>query len=913
MQKVNKYSRAVGPKLYPLLILVMIITAVLLVNSLYLSGVTFYQWLTDTNIQDGFYLWMFLLHLIIGLILVAPFVVYAVIHAINTRGYQNNTAKRAGYLLLFSALIVLITGLLLTRYNTDIEALNSQYRSLLYWLHVLIPILGIWLFVLHRLSGRSINFKIGKWLFGISLCAVASYLLFNSDLPETTQQNELFAPSLSTTKSGDLIPSNQLNNNEFCITCHEDSHQQWISSAHHFSSFNNQAYAFSVNNTKAALKSRDGHANAARFCASCHDPVLFFSGQFDDLSPAEQTGKDAMAGITCSSCHLVEKINSHQGNGAYQLALPIDYPLTGSTYEPFKWINQFLIKSKPDQHKTSYLKPLHSDAEFCSVCHKVSLPESLNNYRWLRGQNHYDSFLLSGVSGHKVTSFYYPDKAKDACQDCHMKPVKSDDISAKFNPSSLNREINDHSFDVANTAMRFLNDQPFDEQSSALLKSSLEIDLFGLKEQNIENSNNNEIQINANNQFTVKPGQTYQLETILKTKTLGHMFTQGTADSNQIWLELSLYDNEQLIAINGGLNQAGELNPFSHLVNAYVIDRDGNQISMRNPEDIFATLYNNQIPPGAASIIHYQLTIPTEIKGPLKIEAKLLYRKFNTPYYRAFMSQTGLKNDLPVVVIDHSTVNLSITDKPLTKPSEIHWQRWNDYGIALFRSGEYKQAMKAFNHVINMGQTQGLINAIRVHLKEGQITLAQQNLTQAQKDATFPYPWQIDYYEGRLHFINGRITQAINAYHLILNNNYPRTKQANFDFSKDYEFLTELAQIYLQKALQDETPETWLQKSQDMFEQILAINSEWSAAYYGLFRIAKMRGDDKEAELMDQKYQYYKLDDQNMDQAIQLARKKNPAADKAANRVVIYPFQYNKSYPLTLEDYQTSSNIDVLE
>ena len=26
---------------------------------------------------------------------------------------------------------------------------------------------------------------------------------------------------------------------------------------------------------------------------------------------------------------------------------------------------------------------------------KVHLPEELNHYKWLRGQNHYDSFLLS--------------------------------------------------------------------------------------------------------------------------------------------------------------------------------------------------------------------------------------------------------------------------------------------------------------------------------------------------------------------------------------------------------------------------------------------------------------------------------------------------------------------------------------
>ena len=55
----------------------------------------------------------------------------------------------------------------------------------------------------------------------------------------------------------------------------------------------------------------------------------------------------------------------------------------------------------PDTWRT-FLKPLHRSAEFCGTCHKVHLPAELNGYKWLRGQNHYDSFLLSGVSGHRV-------------------------------------------------------------------------------------------------------------------------------------------------------------------------------------------------------------------------------------------------------------------------------------------------------------------------------------------------------------------------------------------------------------------------------------------------------------------------------------------------------------------------------
>ena len=47
---------------------------------------------------------------------------------------------------------------------------------------------------------------------------------------------------------------------------------------------------------------------------------------------------------------------------------------------------------------------------------RCSLPLALNHYKeFLRGQNHYDPFLLSGVSGHGARSFYYPPKAEANC------------------------------------------------------------------------------------------------------------------------------------------------------------------------------------------------------------------------------------------------------------------------------------------------------------------------------------------------------------------------------------------------------------------------------------------------------------------------------------------------------------------
>ncbi len=83
-------------------------------------------------------------------------------------------------------------------------------------------------------------------------------------------------------------------------------------------------------------------------------------------------------------------------------------------------------------HKKTFFKPILQDPKFCSTCHKVGLPVGVTHYKdFVRGQNHYDPFLLSGVSGHGAQSFYYPEVAKTNCNECHMELKPSTDFGAK--------------------------------------------------------------------------------------------------------------------------------------------------------------------------------------------------------------------------------------------------------------------------------------------------------------------------------------------------------------------------------------------------------------------------------------------------------------------------------------------------
>ena len=121
-----------------------------------------------------------------------------------------------------------------------------------------------------------------------------------------------------------------------------------------------------------------------------------------------------------------------------------------------------------------------------------------------------------------------------------------------------------------------------------------------------------------------------------------------------------------------------------------MLDRDGNRIDRRNPQDIFVPLYNKQVPPGAGQIVHFGLEVPATLDGPITLEARLNYRKFDRKYLDSIYGK-GKGPELPVVGMAKDSVRLSVEGGPPVSndPSPIKdvWQRWNDYGIGLLLEG----------------------------------------------------------------------------------------------------------------------------------------------------------------------------------------------------------------------------------
>jgi tetratricopeptide (TPR) repeat protein len=891
----------VNARLGRLLGLVILLFSLLVVDSVYLSAISLLEQLSGEVHQDYFYLLMFLLHLALGLLIILPLIVFALAHMRRAWRRPNRYAVRAGMGLFFTALVLLISGLLLTRFDF-FEINDPQVRRIGYWLHVISPFVLVWLFVLHRLAGPPIHWKTGlRWSLAATGFAAVMVLL-QSVVPgdNTAGKTVAFPPSLAIVQGGDVIPPEHLMTDDACAECHPDIAKTHEQSMHRFSSFNNPAYKFSVEETRKVVLQRDGTVQAARFCAACHDQVPLFSGQFDDPDYDTEHNPTGQAGITCMTCHAITRVNGVHGNADFTITDPPRYPFAFSESALLRSINAQLIKAKPAFHKKTLLKPFHRTAEFCSTCHKANLPAEVNHYRWLRGQNHYDSFLFSGVSGHRVDSFYYPAKAVSRCSECHMPLTPSDDPAARDFNQGGQRSVHNHQFPAANTGITHLLDLPdwVMQAHQKRLDNVTRIDIFAIKEDGrIDGRLHAPLRPSLPE---LVPGNRYLIEIVIRTTGVGHHLTQGTADSNELWLDVTATADGKLIGRSGDMDEQGRVDPWSYFVNAYVLDREGKRIDRRNGQDIFVALYNHQIPPGAATVVHYRLDVPVDAQGPVAIEAHLNYRKFDATYLQYLQGKQFTRNELPVTVMASDRLLLPVRGQqdslaeqqdPLIKPAE----RWNDYGIGLLREGdsgsskgELRQAEQAFQQVEALGESAGALNLARVYFKEGQLEQAAAALQRATEQQA--PPWTTAWFSALIDRENGHLEIATQTLETIINNRFAEARQRGFDFSYDVRVLNTLGRTLYERSrqLRGKQQHEQLERAQAWFDKTLQIDPENIAAHYNLGLVHAQLGNTDKAGQHRALHEKYRPDDHAVEQAVTRHRRENPAADHAAAAIAIY-------------------------
>src|SRR5262245_50045897 len=354
------YIPAVSSRLKVLLAFIFLAVAALGATGAYLSSIRWLDSLTGKTYTTPFKYWMLLAHLVIGFVALVPFLAFGILHWYSARTRPNRLAVRLGVSLFLVGVLVCVTGIGLIRIE-GLPQLRTETlaHSTVLWLHLLLPILGVALYIMHRRAGPDIQWRWGYTWGGVVGIFVVSMLVFHGMDPNawfkqgSIEGRVYFRPSEALTPDGNFIRPEALMMDTYCMKCHQDIYNDHLHSAHKFSSFSNPAYLFSVRETRKVGMERDGHVKASRWCAGCHDPVPFFGGVFEDPTedPKFDPKRDGLrlqryrefeeviagarhpadspvssAGITCVVCHGITHVNSPIGNAAFTIEEPQHYP-----------------------------------------------------------------------------------------------------------------------------------------------------------------------------------------------------------------------------------------------------------------------------------------------------------------------------------------------------------------------------------------------------------------------------------------------------------------------------------------------------------------------------------------------------------------------------------------------------------
>ncbi len=715
--------------------------------------------------------------------------------------------------------------------------------------------------------------------------------------------NGPFFPSSAQVLGGQKIPSEYFMQSDSCERCHKDIYRQWSSSAHHFSSFNNQWYRKSVEYMQDTVGT-----GPSKWCAGCHDPALLYSGKMN--TPIKQIVHTpaAQAGLGCMMCHSISKVKSTMGQADFYLEYPKLHELAASKNPIVRTLHDFLVNLNPEPHRRVFLKPFMrtQTAEFCSTCHKVHLDAPVNHYRWTRGFNEYDNWQASGVSGQGARSFYYPAKSSQ-CADCHMPMTQSADSG------NTNGFVHSHRFPGANTAVPTANEdaEQLKITEDFLKKQNLTVDIFALSPEVAEAKSGVSGQADLSTTFavgeeaetrivpaaeteqapitaplnrvqaSVRQGDTVRVDVVVRTKTVGHFFPGGTVDAYDTWLELKATDDRRRPIFWSGMIEddgKGPVEKGAHFYRSLQIDGHGNPINKRNAWATRAVVYVHLIPPGAADTVHYRIHIPEDAGNKITLHARLCYRKFswwNTQFsfagkpdgsgssvspefddrkftFDAPLDGVSAKHaqipDLPVVAVaeDEVTLDVARRNSPPSKPQQVlqtdDWQRWNDYGIGLFLQGDLRGAAAAFGRVTQIApkNPDGWVNIGRCAVQEGDMRRARSVLETAL--SLDPKLARSHYFYARVLRSEGDYDGAASHLHQVLDQ-YPRDRVALNDLGRI---------LFLQRKYADAV---------GVLHSVLAIDPEDLQAHYNLMLCYRGMGDLKMASEHEQRYLRFKADE----------------------------------------------------
>ncbi|MCI0525603.1 MAG: cytochrome c family protein, partial [Acidobacteria bacterium] len=505
---------------------------------------------------------------------------------------------------------------------------------------------------------------------------------------------EPFSPSNARTEDGKLIPVEHFFPASRCASCHQDTHRGWSESLHR----NAAREPFYRESADILLRTRG--IEFTRHCESCHTPVALFSGMLTKGAGKNEAPFTPLddEGVTCSVCHSITEARL-DGTGSFTIRRPALLAKEDGTPVYGNFTDEQILADIPG-HKRAVMRPLLKSPEFCSTCHKVDAPPSLNGYKHIRGFSAYDEWQQSGASHESLLTFYKRDQRTD-CRACHMPKIESaNDRAAKQG------KIASHRWLGANTAAPlFYNQTEQAELTKAFLQADVvEVDIFALKRGATGDfiaplsSTSSGGSGDGTNRLTLNPGEEVTAEVVVSNRNAAHSFPPEVRDLYEAWVEFEAIDAAgKKIFHSGFIKPDGMLDESAHVYKTIILDEQGRHITRHQIWTTNIKAYDNTIFPGRSDVVRFRFRLPEERRGDrvtgrqgeaatLTLRAKVNYRRLNQEYTNYVLSRQPRQLALPVVRMAQAETTLTAisTLKSQIPKSEIpEWKRWNDYGIGL--------------------------------------------------------------------------------------------------------------------------------------------------------------------------------------------------------------------------------------
>ncbi|MGO9338336.1 MAG: tetratricopeptide repeat protein [Terracidiphilus sp.] len=501
-----------------------------------------------------------------------------------------------------------------------------------------------------------------------------------------------FTPGNITVQGEGFIQPGAFPSAEYCGTCHQEAYKQWRQ-ALHSNAFRTPFYRTSVN---LLIRDKTRGISFARHCDSCHNPIGVLGAALTEDSKVDRARFDA-DGLTCTTCHSVLSLDSTNGNASVQMGVPSALVDENGDRIPGE-VPFDMILRHPERHSKAVMHNFLHKPEFCAACHKANLPDTLNDYKFIRAFTAYDEWQQSKFSQRNPLTFYTADFT--TCQGCHMKraAITLPDYGAK------DGTLVSHRWLAGNTAVPFY--YGFDEQLKKTIEflragNYLNVDIFGIQKLGSEKL----IAPLGKVAYNLAPSDAVEAYVVIQNKNIGHSLIPEVRDLYEAWVEFTVKDQTgKEIYHSGFLKPDGMLDPRAHSFTNRPVTDEGEFVDNHKVWTIHSAAYDNTVQAGRSVLVRYQFRMPSEVTGAVTVTAKVNYRHLRQSYLNNIFG----KDDhpaYPIVEIASRTRTLKIGEnkpEPADPNDNSEWVRWNNLGISLLDQFQYAEAVQAFNEVVKL-------------------------------------------------------------------------------------------------------------------------------------------------------------------------------------------------------------------